>query len=219
MKKHHLVYKTTNLINGKEYIGVHSTDDINDDYLGSGYLLILSVKKYGKQNFKREILKEFPSRFEAFKYESELLSAEYVLSDLSYNLSPGFDRTIKKEDLRRLRLEMGIKPQVKEPGYIPYSNQYFYIFTPNKENVKEYKNQLALYRDSFYKEVSTNVLVKYINMLCDEMTKLYNNLNTHKLANDLLKKLASKNLHGLMEVSARNKVMNGGIYNVKVALI
>lgn len=36
---HFMVYKTTNLINKKIYIGVHSTRDINDSYLGSGKLL------------------------------------------------------------------------------------------------------------------------------------------------------------------------------------
>lgn len=49
-----IVYKTTNLINGKIYVGQDSKNDKN--YLGSGYLIKSAIKKYGKHNFKKEIL-------------------------------------------------------------------------------------------------------------------------------------------------------------------
>jgi len=49
------IYKTTNLINNKIYVGKHKTS-ANDGYLGSGLILGYAVDKYGKENFKREIL-------------------------------------------------------------------------------------------------------------------------------------------------------------------
>jgi group I intron endonuclease len=51
-----VVYITTNLINGKKYIGSDSNN--NPSYYGSGVSLIKSIKKYGKENFKKEILAE-----------------------------------------------------------------------------------------------------------------------------------------------------------------
>ena len=54
--KYHIIYKTTNLINGKIYVGMHSTDNLNDGYLGSGWILKQAIKKYGKENFKGEVL-------------------------------------------------------------------------------------------------------------------------------------------------------------------
>ena len=49
-----IVYKTTNLINGKIYVG--SDKNNNPKYLGSGKLLKQAIQKYGRENFKKEIL-------------------------------------------------------------------------------------------------------------------------------------------------------------------
>lgn len=49
-----VVYITKNLINGKKYIGKDSHN--NPEYLGSGALLLEDIKKYGKENFQKEIL-------------------------------------------------------------------------------------------------------------------------------------------------------------------
>jgi len=51
------IYKTTNTINGKIYVG-QSQRPINESkrYFGSGKLLIFAIKKYGKNNFKKEII-------------------------------------------------------------------------------------------------------------------------------------------------------------------
>lgn len=47
------IYKVTNIINGKYYIGQHRTKKLNDGYLGSGTNIIRAIKKYGKENFKK----------------------------------------------------------------------------------------------------------------------------------------------------------------------
>jgi hypothetical protein len=55
-KKYHFIYKTTCIINNRFYIGIHSTNDLNDGYIGSGKLLRYSIKKYKKENHIFEIL-------------------------------------------------------------------------------------------------------------------------------------------------------------------
>jgi group I intron endonuclease len=53
-----IIYKTTNLINGKWYIGQDSRD--LPGYFGGGVLLKKAVKKYGRINFKKETLERLP---------------------------------------------------------------------------------------------------------------------------------------------------------------
>ena len=82
------VYKTTNLVNGKYYIGVHKTDNPNDGYLGSGRRLWQAITKYGWQNFKKEVLFDFSTLEEAFHKEEELV--EIARRDPNcYNLNKG----------------------------------------------------------------------------------------------------------------------------------
>lgn len=85
----HFVYRTTNLLNGKQYIGKHSTDDINDGYLGSGVALRRAINKYGADNFKREIIKEFANSDEALAYEQELVNEAVVNDPNFYNMKLG----------------------------------------------------------------------------------------------------------------------------------
>jgi hypothetical protein len=81
-----IVYKTTNLINGKYYIGVHGGE--KDSYYGSGRLIKRAIRKYGKENFIREVLLECETEDIAFEYESIFVKT-YSQDKNSYNLEPG----------------------------------------------------------------------------------------------------------------------------------
>ena len=83
------VYKTTNLINGKIYVGLHITDDLNDDYLGSGKLIKLAIKKYGRDNFKREYIKVCETPEEMYNLEAEIVNEDFVKQPDTYNMKTG----------------------------------------------------------------------------------------------------------------------------------
>ena len=84
------IYITTNLVNGKRYLGQRKYSNGWKSYLGSGVALKNAIKKYGKDNFKREIIIEAETAKELNQLEYEL-SIEYdvVNSDDWYNLCYG----------------------------------------------------------------------------------------------------------------------------------
>lgn len=83
---YYIIYKTTNLINGKFYIGKHKTNNVDDGYYGSGKAIRFAVKKYGKENFITEVLYIFDT-------EQKMNIAERILvvidREISYNICPG----------------------------------------------------------------------------------------------------------------------------------
>jgi len=85
----YLIYKITNLINGKYYIGRHATDDVNDNYMGSGIAIRNAIEKYGLKHFVKEIIAEADSREELWKLEKEIVNDSIVKDDKSYNMAYG----------------------------------------------------------------------------------------------------------------------------------
>jgi hypothetical protein len=83
----HYTYITTNLVTGKKYIGDHSTDNLNDGYLGSGKIIKESIKKYGRKNFHKEILEFFESKEEAFNAQEKYINEYGTLVPDGYNIS------------------------------------------------------------------------------------------------------------------------------------
>ena len=87
-KRINFVYITTNLITGKQYVGDHSSDNLNDGYLGSGIYLNESVNKYGRENFKRDILQIVDTKEEAFNLQQKYITEYDTLKPNGYNISP-----------------------------------------------------------------------------------------------------------------------------------
>jgi hypothetical protein len=89
MNIYYTVYKTTNQINDKIYIGVHKTDNPNDSYLGSNRILKDAVKKYGQENFTKEVLCVFDNEESMWAKERELVNEDFVSREDTYNIGQG----------------------------------------------------------------------------------------------------------------------------------
>lgn len=106
-KKFHFIYKTTNTLNGKYYIGMHSTDNLDDGYLGSGKRLRYSVNKYGKDNHKKEILEFLNSRKELVNREKEIVNLNEIAKNDCMNLMIGGDGGFISSEQQRKRAIAG----------------------------------------------------------------------------------------------------------------
>lgn len=100
-KKYHYIYKTTNLVNQKYYIGMHSTDNLEDGYIGSGKRLWNSIKIFGKDNFKCEILEMLPDRSSLKERERELVNENVLKDKMCLNLQPGGGGGFVDEDHKK----------------------------------------------------------------------------------------------------------------------
>lgn len=89
MSKYYYLYQIINKINGKIYVGVHQTDNLDDGYMGSGLSLKRAQKKYGLENFEKTILQTFNNQDDMYKAEAEIVNEEFLLREDVYNLALG----------------------------------------------------------------------------------------------------------------------------------
>ena len=88
-KKYHYIYKTTCEVTSRYYYGMHSTDNLNDGYIGSGTRLWHSINYHGKENHSIEILEYLDDRISLKNREKELITEEMLKDPMCMNLVSG----------------------------------------------------------------------------------------------------------------------------------
>lgn len=125
-KKYHYIYRTTCKITGKFYVGMHSTDNLEDGYLGSGKILGYSRHKYGDENHIREIIEYCSSRDELKQREKEIVNEDLLKNPLNINLKyggEGGDHGRTKELWSRPEYALKIKTAVIESWKKPEAKE------------------------------------------------------------------------------------------------
>lgn len=130
-----IVYKTTNLANGKFYVGVHTGNDPR--YLGSGVRLNRAIRKYGRQNFSRTTLAEFDSVEKAYEFESWLIDKNAVKNENIYNMrlggKGGWEHVDSSGDNNCMKRPEIVKKMVK-------TNRERHSYTKQSEILKQYRH-------------------------------------------------------------------------------
>ena len=127
------VYKITNKLNGKTYIGSHKTEKLDDGYMGSGKYLKRSIQKHGIENFEKQVLHVYDNPEAMFAKEAELVNEDYLSEDNTYNLKiggfGGFDylNSIKDNPTHTVghynRIKDKVKSTMKEKYGVEFSSQ------------------------------------------------------------------------------------------------
>lgn len=122
----YIVYRTTNNLNGKTYIGCHRAKTIRPSYYGSGLLILRALKKYGKRNFTKEVLFIFDNEEDMFAKEIELiakLKPDYNIASGGVgdfkSIKPEYEFQRGRYDRSSIdysKFEMGIKPRLSRHG-------------------------------------------------------------------------------------------------------
>lgn len=174
-KEYHYFYKITNLINEHYYYGIHSTNNLNDGYMGSGKRLHYAYKKYGIENFTKEILKTFDTRKEASDYEAEIVTETLVKNENCYNVALGgeivhtlncivvYDK--QEKCLKKVHRDI---LNVNKDKYLIYNKDRLQAFDKVKQEwvnikIEEYYNNLNKYLLYFEKNT---IMVKDKNGKC-----------------------------------------------------
>ena len=142
------IYKTTNLINGMIYIGQHQTENLDDDYYGSGVALHEAIKEFGSQNFSKEILFVFDDFESMDKKERELVTQEFVDRPDTYNMVPGgFNYGRTSEPLtHEAAVLFGNKGQAKHQYLMQNDPEYRERVLENIRIAQNNPNRLAKFR-------------------------------------------------------------------------
>ena len=150
-KKYHFIYKTTNLINGKYYIGMHSTNNLKDGYLGSGKKLRRSINKYGVENFKCEILEFQTDRDLLAKREKEIVNEELLKDPMCMNLKEGGTGGFTAENamLGRIAANLKLMEKYGENFLSEMNKQYHMKLTEEEKRHRNLKIKQGLKEVNF----------------------------------------------------------------------
>lgn len=123
-KKFHYIYKITNKLNNRFYIGMHSTNDMDDGYMGSGNRLYREKEKYGLENFVKEILEYLPTREALALREKEIVNEDMLKEELCINLHIGGSGGFTKEESHKGWETSHKNIMAKLENDIEYRNNY-----------------------------------------------------------------------------------------------
>ena len=112
------IYQITNTINNKIYIGVHTTNNPNDNYMGSGIAIKQAIEKYGKVNFKKDILFEYDNLKEAYSKENEIVNDEFIKRKDTYNMMNGGLARIHFTDEHKTKISKSLIGRTKTKEHI-----------------------------------------------------------------------------------------------------
>lgn len=157
MKTVGYIYKTTNTVNGKIYIGQHQAHYSNKTYLGSGTIFKKAVKKYGKESFKKEVLRKCKTLHEMSVWEHVYI-VKYNSTDLKvgYNIAMGDVNTSEYNPMKMPGPRKKLREYIKSKGgYIGKNNPAYGISWSEEARSNLSKSLKETYKKNGHSRIGT----------------------------------------------------------------
>lgn len=186
----HYIYKTTCNVTGKYYVGMHSTSDENDGYMGSGLQLRRSIRKHGVDNHTKEILSYHDTRELLIEAEKIVITDDMILDKNCMNLKLGGTGGFSSEE---------------------------HMMTCSKAGNVSYKNRLDI--DESFREKTLELLLSNVKKAHKNGNHKYNKFQGKKHSEES-KKLISKTKQGQGSGEANSQFgtcwINNGVEDKKI---
>ncbi len=208
VKKPH-IYKIINLINKKYYYGVHNGNN-TDSYLGSGKLLHQAYKKYGINNFKKEILLYFDTIEEAFEYEKIIINEKMINKNnpMCYNICVGGlggDKfSCQSIDIQK-KINFKRSQSVKETYKNMSIEKKQEIYNKRKKNIN---NEIKLKISNTLKEFQQNKTDEQKQQISNKIKETYENMSIEQkeeFSNKIKNAYKNMSIEKKKEISAKRK--------------
>lgn len=176
-RRYHYIYKITCLKNNRYYIGMHSTDNLEDGYFGGGKRIKNSVKKHGKDAHRKEILEFFENRDLLRQREIELVNEELLNDPLCMNLQPGGGGGFINDDHKKKWIMSGskagnesIKNLSKDPDWVKKISSNTKKLWENEDLSKKMILGLEKYRGTKHR-LETKIIIGLKNSISQKGEK------------------------------------------------
>ena len=214
-------YVTINILNNKKYVGMHSALNTDNSYLGSGILLKRAIKKYGKENFKKEVICICENKVIAHENEKKYIEQYNSIQPNGYNIHPngglGPNDVQTAESIKKMSEKLKGRPAWNKG--IKHSKEAIekiikakakYKGKPGHKHTEEFKAMVAIKNseriitDACREKRRQNMLGRKASGITKEkMQKSHIGLNTWSRG----RKLTKEHIQNALEARKRNKLL------------
>jgi hypothetical protein len=206
------------------YVGYHKTKNLDDNYIGSGKRILSAIKKYGRENFTREILKIFDNSDDAEAYERHIVNEEFTNRDDTYNIALGGNVRAysgKNNPMYGVRHSPEVISSMRESANKTMTDRGFVRTTPTEYWCTHYTGRIFYTQvelKKFYDVHDKNKLILamyddlknldfYLPTTIDWLTSEYNRIIEHrKLQKDRVREMTRVRMTGrIVSESERKK--------------
>lgn len=174
---HHYIYKIKQKNSDNIYIGIHSTSDLNDGYMGSGVNLKKLMSKLGKDFFEKEIISFHKTRQEALDKERDIVNKDFVMQPNVLNIALGGGGINICKEKRKQMIVINRKELKKHSK--PFDPYYYYT-------IKIKNNKFVIHTKHI---TIVQALANEVPRLLTTLSNWYNDNGLNKEANKYIKNL------------------------------